>query len=79
MSNLIKNLNKLVNADLKHLVNWLNAKKISLNVKKTEIAIFKSKHKKFEGDLKIRLCGKRLYPTEIVKYLGVKIDANLSW
>ena len=41
--------------------------------------IFKSKHKKFEGDLKIKLCGKRLYPTESVKYLGVKIDTNLSW
>ena len=34
MSNSIKKLNKLVNADLKHLVNWLNANKISVNVKK---------------------------------------------
>ena len=30
----IKKLNKLVIADLKHLVNWLSANKISLNVKK---------------------------------------------
>ena len=35
LSNSIKKLNKLVNADLKHLVNWSNANKISLNVKKT--------------------------------------------
>ena len=35
------------------------------------MVIFKSKQKKFEGDLKIKLCGKRLYPTERVKYLGV--------
>ena len=41
--------------------------------------IFKSKLKKFEGDLKIKLSGKRLYPTESLKYLGVKIDTNLSW
>ena len=75
----IKKLNKLVNTDLKHLVNWLNANKISLNVKKTEMVIFKSKQKKFEGDLKIKLSGKRLHPTESVKYLGVKIDTNLSW
>ena len=33
LSNSIKKLNKL-NADLKHLANWLNANKISLNVKK---------------------------------------------
>ena len=39
----IKKLNKLVNADLKQLVNWLNANKISLNVKKTEMVIFKSR------------------------------------
>ena len=78
LSNSIKKLYKLVNADLKHLVNWLNANKISLNAKKTEMVIFKSKQKKFEGDLKIKLCGKRLYPTESVKYLGVKIDTILS-
>ena len=33
-SNSIKKPNKLVNADLKHLVNWLNVNEISLNVKK---------------------------------------------
>ena len=43
------------------------------------MVIFKSKQKKFEGDLKIKLSGKRLYLTESVKYLGVKIDTNLSW
>ena len=43
------------------------------------MVIFKFKQKKLEGDLKIKLCGKRLYPTESVKYLGVKIDTNLTW
>ena len=43
------------------------------------MVIFKSKQKKFEDDLKIKLSGKRPYPTESVKYLGVKIDTNLSW
>ena len=79
LSNSIKKLNKQVNADLKHLVNWLNANKISLNAKKTETVIFKSKQKKLEGDLKVKLCGKSLYPTESVKYLGVKIATNLTW
>ena len=41
--------------------------------------IVKSKQKKLEGDLEIKLCGTRLYPTESVKYQGVKIDANLTW
>ena len=43
------------------------------------MVIFKSKQKKFEGDLKIKLCGKRIYPTEGDTYLGVKIGTNLSW
>ena len=72
----MKKLNKLVNP---HLVNWLNVNKTKLNVKNTELVIIKSKQKKLEGDLKIKLSGKRLYPTESVQYLGVKIDTNLSW
>ena len=43
------------------------------------MVVFKCKHKNFEGDLKIKLCGKRLYPTESIRYLVVKIDTNLSW
>ena len=31
------------------------------------MVVFKFKQKKLEGDLKIKLCGKRLYPTENVK------------
>ena len=49
------------------------------SVNKPEMVIFKSKQKKLEGDLKIKLCSKSLYPTKGVKYVGVKIDTNLSW
>ena len=51
--------------------------KFHLMTKKTEMVIFESKQKKFEGDLKVRVCGKRLHPTESIEYLGVKIDTNL--
>ena len=34
LSNSIKKQKKLINADLKHLLNWLNSNKISPNVKK---------------------------------------------
>ena len=42
------------------------------------MVIFKSKQKKFEGDLKKRLCGKKLHPIESAKHLGVKTDTNFS-
>ena len=79
LSSSIKKLKKLVNADLKRLDNWLNANKISLNIKKTKMGIFKSKKNKFEGDLKIKLSGKRLYPTESIKYLSLKTVTNRSF
>ena len=41
----VKNLNKLANDDMKQLNNWLSANKISLNVEKTELVIFKSPRK----------------------------------
>ena len=64
----IKKLNKLVNIDLKNLLHWLNVNKISLNVKKTEIVIFKSKQKQFDGEIKLKLSRKRLLPTDSAKY-----------
>ena len=56
----IKKFNKLVNTDLKNLLYWLNANKISPSVKKTEPVIFKSKQKQFDGEIKLKLSCKRL-------------------
>jgi len=75
----IKKLNKFVNYDLKNLYNWLTANKISLNVKKTELIIFRPQGKKLETKVNIKLNGKKLYCTPYVTYLGIKIDENLSW
>ena len=75
----IYRLNKYVNLDLKNLTNWLNANRISLNVKKTELVIFKHQRKKLDSSIKINLNRKRLYPSKSVKYLGIKIDENLNW
>ena len=75
----IKKLNKFVNFDLENLSNWLNANKISRNVSKTELIMFKPRMKKVDFDLKLKLNGKRLYPTKSVKYLGIKIDESFTW
>ena len=75
----VKNLNKLANHDMKQLNNWLSANKISRNVEKTELVIFKSPRKVLFDEIKIKLTGKRLYPSNSVKYLGVRIDKFLHW
>ena len=64
---------------MKNLSNWFNANKILLNVSKTDLIIFKPRMKKVDFDLKLKLSGKRIYPTKSVKYLGIKIDESLTW
>ena len=56
------------------------ANRLSLNVDKTRLLIFKSKYNKNQHeDIIIKLLGKRLDPSTSVKYLGIHIDHNLSW
>ena len=62
---------------MKNLTVWLNANKI-LNVEKTELVIFKQR-KKLGTKIKIKLNRKRLYPSQSVRYLGIKTDQNLNW
>ena len=48
ITNSIKKLNEFVNFDMKNLSNWLNPNKISLNVSKTELIMFKPRLKKLD-------------------------------
>ena len=65
INKLLKRLSKLLNIDFKSLTNLLDAKKISLNVSKTEL--FKPKRKPLDFNVKIKLNGKRLYPTDLIQ------------
>ena len=53
--------------------------KISLNDSKTKLIMFTRRMNKFDFDLKLKLNGKKLYPTESVTYLGIKTDESLTW
>ena len=78
-SHSLKNLNKTVNFDLSNLVQWLRANKISLNVNKTEIVVFRSPTKQIYKNLNFRLSGQKIEPKHCTKYLGVIIDEHLSF
>ena len=75
----LKRIQKYVNLDLKSLCKWLKANKISLNASKTEVIIFRDPHKKSDFELKIKVDGKKIFPSKFVKYLGIYIDCHLSW
>ena len=78
IQNTISKINRSLNKDLKELSFWLNANKIALNVAKTEVILFKTKHKTYGTDLRLKLSRKRLYKTKYLRYLGIKIDKNLN-
>ena len=75
----IRAINKTLNKDLRELSFWLNANKIAVNVAKTKIILFETSNKKYDADLKIKLCRKIIHESPYVKYLGVFIDENLNW
>ena len=68
-----------MNQDLKDLMQWLKANKLSLNIKKTELIIFHQKNTKLDYGVKFKLNGRRLTPISTVKYLGILLDEHLSW
>ncbi|XP_057310678.1 uncharacterized protein LOC130648640 [Hydractinia symbiolongicarpus] len=75
----LKQLAKQMNFDLKLLCHWLNANKISLNASKTEYIVFKHTRKPLNYDFRLFINGKRLIPSNCIKYLGVLLDSDLSW
>ena len=75
----LKKMQIKVNIDLKLLCSWLKANKISLNASKTELLLFRHPNKKLNYDLKIKIDGKKITPSDSVKYLGITIDCHLNW
>ena len=78
-SKTVWNLCGRVNSDLRVLVSWLNANKISLNTNKTEFVIFRSPWRRMDCIPRIKLFGQKLSPSKSVKYLGVHLDEHLNW
>ena len=79
IQNIISKINRSLNKNLKELSFWVNANKIALNVAKTEVILFKTKHKTYDTDLRLKSSRKRLYKTNYLRYLGIKTDENLNW
>ena len=70
-------MQKSINADLKILYKWLLANKISLNCDKTEIIFFHKPGEK-SPDIKVKMNGHRIYPSDWIKYLGMHLDCTLN-
>ena len=73
------NLVKLLNSELDKLSIWLNANKLSLNVKKSYYMVFHRAKLKLDKRAVIKVNGVSLQSTNSFKYLGVIIDHKLNW
>ena len=63
-----------------HNVNqWLCANKLSLNIDKSNFAIFRPPQKKIEYTVKLQINNKIIEEKKCIKYLGIFIDCHLNW
>ena len=46
---------------------------------KLSLLFFVVQEKKIDCEVKLKLNGKRLFPSRYIKYLGVLVDEHLSW
>ena len=77
----LKYINKKVNFELKNIVHWLRANKISLNTSKTDLILFfRSKRKQITKQLNFLISGQKIKIACKTKYLGLLLlDETLNF
>ena len=60
-------------------MKWLCANRLSLNVSKTEFIVFRPPKKTLSNRIVLTLNRTKIYESTKIKYLGLILDARLSW
>ena len=71
-------LSKNLNKDLKSLSQWLKAKKLSLNISKTELIIFHRNTASIDHSLKLKLHGERLSLSQSVSWSFIRPTPSME-
>ena len=74
----LKNLIKIMNFELKKIYKWLYINRLSLNMSKTKFVIFYAANKP-KYPIAILINNKAIDEVKYIKYLGVTLDAQLSF
>ena len=81
----INSLERVVNAELRKVQEWLVTNKLTLNAKKSIFVIFYPHQKKLDYEVILKTFGNEtnefvsLDQKTYIKYLGILIDSNLTW
>ena len=81
-SHFIDTLVETVTTDLHHVLSWCNSNNMSLNVSKTKLMYFSSRHKQQilgNCDHDISICDSKIKISSVEKLLGVTISNTLCW
>jgi hypothetical protein len=70
-SKYIQQLNDTLNNELSKFDCWMKTNKLSVNIKKTNYVVLKSKQKRINTDLSLSFNGQVLKKEHVVKFLGV--------
>ena len=68
-----------MNNELRKIASWLSANKLSLNIKKIHFIIFKSRGKKPNQNVSVKINGQAIEQVKNIKFLGLDIDDELTW
>ena len=68
-----------VNNELRKVHSWLCAKKLSLNIGKTNVVIFHPRQKKITNTISLKINYKPIKQKDSIKYLGIIMDSSLNW
>ena len=72
-------IQKTVRKELKRVCKWLEAKRLSLNVEKTNFVLFHPPRHKFNAQIILKFGRKKISQETCIKFLGVLLDSHLSW
>ena len=75
----LKTIRKTLTKDVENLFDWLCANRLSLNTQKTDLVLFKPPSKLADFRLTISFGSTKIHMSNQVSYLGVLIDASLTW
>ena len=75
----IDEIEKTYNSVLEHVIHWLNANKLSLNIEKSSLVLFRRQRKKLARNTTAKMMGQSIKEKDYTKYLGILIDKTLSW
>ena len=76
------NINELqtsFNNELNKVAEWLTANKLSLNVKKTNVLLFRNKNESNLDKIELKINNELLEEKVFAKYLGIIFDNKLTW